>query len=139
MNIVGTHGGDRRLWRRWLPRGSTTASSTIVDHFLAGAKVGRREIIDFADAATQFLAGRTALVGHGTLGIIQVIASLGRSHTAWPGANVTALDGVTRCCRIGLTTITITDPSTVHNTSHYFFASAKICRRENIDIADAAA
>ena len=113
----------------------------IIDYLLARSKIRRREFINTARIATQFLTTRTAFVRHGTLWIVQVIACFGRSHAARPRAFITALHDIGLLKQASeirhITANTITHPASA--SVHYPFAGAKFVRREIIDVANAAA
>ncbi len=65
---------------------------TITYNFRACSKATERRVGDTAGRAAKFLAGSWALVGYGKHRIVQIRASLTSSQSAWPGADIRALD-----------------------------------------------
>jgi hypothetical protein len=71
-----------------------TDTSTVTHYLFAGAKLISSKVIHITYAATKLLAGRTAFVGYMIVRIVQVLARLVWSQTAWPGSDVFALEDV---------------------------------------------
>ena len=69
-----------------------TDTSTVTHYLFANAKLMRSKEIHIAYAATKLLTGRTAFVGYMIVRIVEVLARLERSQTAWPGSDVFALE-----------------------------------------------
>lgn len=85
----------RRLYRRirWFTGWRFGSSiTTITNHFRACSEATKRRIGDSAGSTAEFLAGSGAFVGHRKHRIIQVGTRLASSQSAWPGADIFALD-----------------------------------------------
>ena len=66
--------------------------STITYNFRACSKTTEGGVRDTAGCAAKFLAGSWAFVGYKKHGIIQIRAGLTSGQSAWPGADILALD-----------------------------------------------